>query len=83
MLCDFLDFEFVGADYFGHDRRGPIRDSPLDSIEVYRGAGFGVSTSNRRPCSRMRSGCSSASRSTSAANTFRKRVAHGSWSLRK
>ena len=35
MLCDFLDFDFVGADYFGHDRRGPIRDSPLDSIELY------------------------------------------------
>lgn len=35
MLCDFLDFEFVGAGWFGRDRRGPIRDSPLDSIEVY------------------------------------------------
>lgn len=36
MLCDFLDFEFVGSKWYGgHDRRGPIRDSPLDSIEVY------------------------------------------------
>ncbi len=35
MLCDFLDFDFVGAGWFGRDRRGPIRDSPLDSVEVY------------------------------------------------
>lgn len=35
MLCDFLEFEFAPTQWGRSDRRGPIRDSPLDSIEVY------------------------------------------------